>query len=169
MNLRMEVNNELKKIILSIFLIPLFLQPNAYADPKENKPLYARLVAEDMDIRKAALDDLNKLDADSKAKLVSKLIKTLSNKNEYFRENSADALAKIGPLAIKAVPSLIKTLKDKVPEVRLFAAFALGEIGSKDAIPALTKATKDTDKEVDVAGMAKEALKKIQGIKEGEK
>lgn len=63
------------------------------------------------------------------------------------------------------VPEIIKILKnDPDEQVRACAAEALGETGSKQALPALRKALKD--KSAMVRDKAKEALEQIRKMSE---
>jgi hypothetical protein len=59
------------------------------------------------------------------------LIKMLSDENAAVREKSAILMKDFIPPARDAVPYLEKALDDKIPEVRLAAAKALFEMGSK--------------------------------------
>ena len=58
------------------------------------------------------------------------------------------------------MPDLLAALKDESPMVRMGVAYALGEIGAADAVPALKEAGKDPAQEVRAA--AATALKQIQ-------
>lgn len=134
-----------------------------------------------------APEALGRIGPDAKA-AVPALIEEAENKNNDFRNRDAWALGEIGPDAKAAVPALIRMLKDKTlenrspgaahllgPELtkllkeeyyreRWSAAEALGKIGDKAAVPALTKATLDKDEEV--RKRAKEAIENIQECKE---
>lgn len=59
----------------------------------------------------------------------------------------------------RALPSLFNLMKDDDPEVRLFAANLLGDIGDRKAVPELIRALKDTEVNVRVASA--EALGKV--------
>jgi HEAT repeat protein len=77
-----------------------------------------------------------------------------------------DALGAIGPAAKEAVPELVKVLQTKSRPAgpqppRVNAAVALGQIGGKEAVAALTEALKDKDRGGIVAVHAAEALGKI--------
>jgi HEAT repeat protein len=92
---------------------------------------------------------------------VPSLVKILKeDKDPNMRYYAAESLGHYGPEAQSAVPDLIEALKDESAMVRMGVAYALGEIGSPDAAPALQAATKDPDKEVRVAAAA--ALQQIQ-------
>jgi len=66
---------------------------------------------------------------------VKPLIKALSYKNEYNRQQAAEALGNIGDK--RAVEPLIKVLKDKNLDVRYHASEALGKIGDRRAVKPL--------------------------------
>src|SRR5215204_4317297 len=79
---------------------------------------------------------------------VPSLVTTLKeDKDPNMRYWAAESLGKFGPEAQSAVPDLIAALKDESKMVRMGAAYALGAIGSADAVPALQEAAKDTEKE----------------------
>jgi hypothetical protein len=61
-------------------------------------------------------------------------IESLSGKSWQVKVSAAQALAKIGPSGIEAVPALLEATRDRYPSVRESAATALGEIahGSTD-------------------------------------
>ena len=65
----------------------------------------------------------------------------------------------MGEDAVDAVPALTLALQDLDPEVRQYAAWALGMIGNgaKDAVPVLIQALKDPE----VRDSAAKVLKKI--------
>jgi len=77
------------------------------------------------------------------------------------RSTAAEALGKIGPDAVPAVPSLMTALKDQEAFVQIAAAEALGQIGptAAQAVPSLMTALKDKD--VSVQSAAAKALGKI--------
>ena len=91
---------------------------------------------------------------------VERLIKQLGHKKVKVRVSAARALGLglIGEGAVDAVPALIKALQD--PEVRWYAAGALGSIRSKDAVPSLIQVLQDKDEYVRVD--AEWALRQIQ-------
>ena len=92
---------------------------------------------------------------------VSSLVKTLKeDKDPNMRYWAAESLGKFGPEAQAAVPDLIAALKDESKMVRMGAAYALGEIGSTDAVPALQEAAKDSETEVrDAAATATKQIR----------
>jgi HEAT repeat protein len=92
---------------------------------------------------------------------VPSLVKTLKeDKDPNMRYWAANSLGKFGPEAQAAVPDLVAVLKDENKIVRMGAAYALGEIGSTEAVSSLREAGKDSEKEVRDA--ANTALKRIQ-------
>lgn len=89
------------------------------------------------------------------------LVKTLKeDKDPNMRYYAAQSLGRFGAEAQAAVPDLVAALKDDSPLVRGGAAYALGEIGSADGVPALKEVAKDAEK--DVREAAAFALKQIQ-------
>src|SRR5205807_9546376 len=92
---------------------------------------------------------------------VPSLVKTLKeDKDPNMRYWAAESLGKFGPEAQAAVPDLVAALQDESKMVRMGAAYALGEIGSADAVPPLQEARNDSEKEVRDAAVT--ALKRIQ-------
>ncbi len=88
------------------------------------------------------------------------LIDGLDSPSPEGRARSAEALGSVG--ATTAATRLIRVLQeDNSPRVRASAALALGALDCKDAIPSLTKATRDTDLEARLA--ANQALSRITG------
>ncbi len=81
--------------------------------------------------------------------LVGTLVDTLDDADPEVRQSVAQALARIGR---QSVNPLIEILKDKDMNIglRANAAYVLGQIGSqaREAIPALTKAMKEKDKDL---------------------
>lgn len=97
---------------------------------------------------------------------VPSLVKTLKeDKDPNMRYWAAVSIGKFGIEGQLASAELISALKDDSALVRMGAAYALGEIRSLDALPALQEATKSSEKEVRDA--AHSALKQIQ--KKGKK
>ena len=92
---------------------------------------------------------------------VPSLVTTLKeDKDPNMRYWAAESLGKFGPEAQAAVPDLIAALKDESKMVRMGAAYALGEIGSTDAVPALQEAAKDSETEVrDAAATATKQIR----------
>src|SRR5436305_2014104 len=80
---------------------------------------------------------------------VPSLVKTLKESEDpNMRYWAADALGKFGHAAEPAVPDLISALNDQSKMVRMGAAYALGEVGAAEALPALQTAGKDAEKDV---------------------
>ncbi len=75
---------------------------------------------------------------------------------------AARGLSVAGAAAADAVPVLIEALEDAVPEVRQWAAIALGRIGpaAREAVPALQEAVADENRMA--ANAARSALRQIQ-------
>jgi HEAT repeat protein len=72
---------------------------------------------------------------------VAPLVRALGDPSEYQARLAADALSRLGRLA---VPALIDALgQASEPRVRLYAARALAAIGDTSAIPALFEALED--------------------------
>jgi HEAT repeat protein len=89
---------------------------------------------------------------------VARLIETLRNGSESEKRR---AVASVTDIGAPAVPALMEALRDRVPLTRMWAAAALGRLGraAKDAIPALAKAVKDSDRRVhDSAASALEQI-----------
>ena len=107
-------------------------------------------------------------DIESTRENISKLIKTLQDKNqdEALRLEAAYVLGTIGP---SVVPTLIEMLRDDSEDVSHHATFALGASGGS-AVPALIIALDDTDESVranaafalgDIGRSAQEAAPKL--------
>jgi len=81
--------------------------------------------------------------------LVSALVDILEDNDADVRASAAQALAKIGRQAIDPLVSILKD-KDKSAGLRANAAYILGQIGpqAREALPPLTKALKEGDKEL---------------------
>lgn len=76
--------------------------------------------------------------------------------DDLARNAAMEALRAVGG---KAVDTLVRLLKDSDPDVRLFSANVLGEIGDTGSIPALTGALEDG--EINVRTACIEALGKL--------
>ena len=78
-------------------------------------------------------------------------------------EASSRATEAIVSIGAPAVPTLIQYLSDSSPEVRRWAATALGRIGPEafEALESLRQAMRDSD--VDVATAARQAIDQIEG------
>lgn len=96
-------------------------------------------------------------------KVIPKLIEFTKSADGNDRRLAASALGKLSifkPQIFEAVPHLIKLLEDDKPEVRQYAAKALGKIGSEDAIPHLKRLLNDEKRYVREAAMT--AIKRIK-------
>jgi HEAT repeat protein len=92
---------------------------------------------------------------------VPSLVKILKqDKDPNMRYYAAESLGRFGPAGLAAVPDLIAALKDESQMVRMGVAYALGELGSPEAVPALQEASKDPANEVRVAAVT--ALQQIR-------
>lgn len=132
---------------------------------------------EDAEKRLAAITALAKIGPKAE-EAIDPLIKRFADKEGGLRYEASAAVGKIGP---KAIPPLLKTLVSTDAQVRLWSAFALGEMraGAKEAIPALLKALEDKEATVRaevlsaLGGMgpvAKEALPRVTAsLKDAEK
>jgi len=104
----------------------------------------------------ASMRALEKIGIDSKV-AIPELIEAL--KYEDLRTYAAQGLLDIGP---ETIPELIRALEGEYGPVRAYAAWILGKMGpdAKAAIPALTEALWDRDKQV--RGTAQWALQEIK-------
>lgn len=92
---------------------------------------------------------------------IKRLVMKLHMERAETRNNAAKALIEIGE---KAVPALIHTLDESWSEqARAAAAFALGQIGSPHAVPALIRALElgACDTPTSVSEVAVKALQSI--------
>ncbi|MEW6109658.1 MAG: HEAT repeat domain-containing protein [Nitrospirota bacterium] len=104
--------------------------------------------------RKKAISEITKYPEDE---YISFLEDSLRNHDDADIRNAAIEI--YTALGEKAFPSLFSMLKDNDPEVRLFTANILGEIGGNKALPSLFASIKDPDENVRVASA--EAMGKI--------
>src|SRR5262249_27396140 len=79
------------------------------------------------------------------AEAVPALTKLLNSKDPEAQREAILALAAIGPDAKATAPALLKSLSDSSFPYRPAAAYALGKIGYKEAIPELKKALNTRD------------------------
>jgi HEAT repeat protein len=98
---------------------------------------------------------------------VGAVVAALKDKSPMVRGMAAESLAYLRDPS--AVGSLLETLQDPSAEVRYWGAFAIGEIGGEDAIPALRHLS-DSDSEIapgygSVREEAEEAIRQIQARK----
>ena len=80
---------------------------------------------------------------ESKRLVLPLLVRELKNAKDSTRWNAAQKLGAIGSDAVPAIEPLAAALHDPQNIVRLYAATALGEIGSRKAVPALVAALRD--------------------------
>ena len=92
---------------------------------------------------------------------VRRRIEALSSREWREREQAAEALGRMGPIARGAIPHLIERLADEEWQVRKAAATAFSRMGSvpEQVIPSLIAAL--ADKEWQVRGAAAEAMTNI--------
>ncbi len=81
--------------------------------------------------------------------LVGVLVDMLEDSDADVRQSVVTALAKIGRQAVDPLTDIVKD-KDKSASLRANAAYILGQIGpqARTALPVLTKALKENDKEL---------------------
>jgi HEAT repeat protein len=98
------------------------------------------------------------------------LLRTLGDRNEEtdVRAYAAEALGHLVPHTQhdEALAALLQALTDRAPEIRFWAAFALGNLGDERAIPALQGlADRDSESVPGWWSIRKEALDSIEQIK----
>lgn len=101
-------------------------------------------------LRTIAAEALGKIGADSKT-AIPVLAEMLKDPNEFIRQRAAETISVLaGPDSAELTPDLIKALSDSNSWVRRYSAHTLGKIGAgaKTAVPALVKATNDSDSRV---------------------
>ena len=123
-------------------------------DSRAVESLIVALKDEDAEVRKSAVDALGPI-KDSRA--VEPLIMALKYEDSKVRENVVKAIKEIGEAA---VDTLIKTLQSEDFDIRVLAAWVLGQIGDSRATDPLIAALQD--KEFFVQAKAAEALGEIQ-------
>jgi HEAT repeat protein len=103
------------------------------------------------------------------APAVGALRAALADADDDFARDVIVTLGRIGPAASDAVPELIKIVEDKDHKLREPAAFALGNIRSPEAVPALEDAIQDdSDKGSKLPLVAAGALVLIDDPKGGD-
>lgn len=123
--------------------------------------LIAALKDKDQEVRGAAAVSLGD-HADAAA--AAPLAVALSDKSAFVRAQTARALGVNGSAASFAVPALIRLLgSDPDGEVKRQAATALGSIGDRSALPALERASRDSDSYL--AQAARDSIRMIEGTK----
>ena len=120
-------------------------------------PMLIELLNNDQpkEIRLNAIEALGKIEEDSS---VEALVALLNEEDKEIKMAACDALGMIKNA--KAAGHLIRILQDE--DIRLTAIWALGNIGDKNAVPALTTLLDDKDKYV--SSNAAKALKKIGSV-----
>ncbi len=90
------------------------------------------------------------------AALQLQMLTEAANAQLHARQVDQAVVTLLGSIGTSAVPALIRALDDANPEVRRWAASALGRIGpdADDAVPALTDALTDDDENVRKAASA---------------
>jgi HEAT repeat protein len=126
--------------------------------PAATGPLVAALKDKSDEVRGAAAVALGEY-KDGAA--ILPLISALSDKNDFVRGRSARALGINGPAAAAAVPRLIRIIEtDKEHYARHEAVIALGMIGDRSALPALTVASRDPSPYISSAALS--AIRSIE-------
>jgi HEAT repeat protein len=89
------------------------------------------------------------------------LTEALKDPDATVRREAAEAIGRLGPAAIPAIPAVVAALTDPDSKVRVHAAVALKDIDPADAtlLRPLTAALKDPD--VDVRKSAIAALRRV--------
>jgi len=118
------------------------------------EPLISALQAKDLEVRRNVIKILGQI-KDPRA--VEPLIVALKDEDSKVRENIVKAIKEIGKAAVDI---LVKTLQSEDFDIRVLAAWALGQIGDSRAIDPLIAALQD--KEFFVQAKAAEALGEIQ-------
>lgn len=115
------------------------------------------LISGDSSLRYAAARALGKIGPGAKAAVPS-LMDLWDDSHYLVRQQAVDAVQKIGPVAL---PALIAGLKNQNPDIRLGAAWQIGQFGGagSSAVPELIEALHDSNPSVRAAAL--EALRKI--------
>jgi HEAT repeat protein len=105
------------------------------------------------------------------ATAVKPVVAALKDESPMVRGMAAEALAYIRDISVMG--PLLETLQDPSAEVRYWGAFAVGQIGGEDSIPALQHLA-DSDDEIapgygSVRDEAEEAIRNIQERKDQER
>ncbi|MSQ95258.1 MAG: hypothetical protein EXR98_11975 [Gemmataceae bacterium] len=127
--------------------------------------LTAALADKDDFVRAYASRALARIGPDAKDAVPTLLERLRQDEERDDRKLAAKAMGligakAIGPLLPDTVAALIDALKNDARGLREYSARSLGQLGAKDAIPALKKIMKDRDEHV--AAAAAEALKLLE-------
>jgi HEAT repeat protein len=132
-----------------------------FSGPERTAALIGALRDKDQEVRGASAVALGE-HADSTA--VAPLAVALSDKSAFVRAQAARALGVNGRAAASAVHELVRRLAtESDPEVKRHAATALGTIGDRSALPALERASRDSD--FYLAEAARHSIRMIQEMK----
>jgi HEAT repeat protein len=130
--------------------------------PESSSALRAALRDMDLEVRGAAAVALDEYGDPAD---VAALTGALSDAAPFVQEQAARALGRFGRASASAVPAIITLLSGNAPHgVRLHAAIALGQIGERSALPALTAASQDRDPYLSKAAI--QAIKLIESRRE---
>ncbi|MFZ2958451.1 MAG: HEAT repeat domain-containing protein [Candidatus Ozemobacteraceae bacterium] len=125
-------------------LVPLACSEAVVSFRIKSYPVLVEALKHDEErIRRHACDLLIRIGEDT---LVMKLLRMMSDRNNFLRENAARILGKIGDG--KVVDPLIALLNDRASSVRRTTAEALGNLRDIRSIVALKKAERDQSREV---------------------
>jgi bilin biosynthesis protein len=114
---------------------------NSRISDMQLKLWFSELMGEDPERQMKAMMLLEK----EGERVIEPLLEVLKHPNENVRTSASVVLSNMGKPALK---HLVNAIMDKIPTVRTGAAFALGQIKDKSAVPALINALKDEDAKV---------------------
>jgi HEAT repeat protein len=135
-------------------------------DARASHALMAVLRADrEPEVRKAAAYSLGQIGT---SEVLDALLQTVSNGTEAssVRGMAVEALTYLRESSGHVVSTLRAVLGDPAPEVRFWAAFALGELGDPAALEDLRRVTSDTGKVPGYGSVADEAKEAIARIEE---
>jgi len=128
-------------------------------EPRAVEPLIACLQDSDNQVRAKAARALGRLgDSSAALALAQTFVRAAREDDKNVLREASDALKRLGDAA---TDHLLPALTDATPNVRICAAWALGEAGNQRARDALRTLTADTDPEVREAALG--ALEQIGG------